>query len=196
MPAPPRTSRSSRSTSGATSARDSLRTGTTRSTPCRFFVSSASRENTVISTCGRSRRSCVTIDCRIASSPRFSPPYEPVMPTLRASFSAIAADDKQKAIPSPGGDGLADTAGDAVLLRHDRLDYAGRRRLARLGLRARLRLGHRRRPGIDSPADGSADAAVDEVLLAHHRLHLARTGRAKLLARRRRRSNTSLRLHD
>jgi hypothetical protein len=59
-----------------------LRTGTERSTWWRFLVSSASRENTVISTDGRSLRSCAMIDCRIASSPRFIPPYEPVIPIL------------------------------------------------------------------------------------------------------------------
>src|SRR6476659_4942421 len=85
MPPPPRISTSRRSTSGVTSARESLRTGTARSIAWRRLVSSASRENTVIST-GRSRRSCEMMDCRIASSPRFKPPYEPVIPTLKVSL--------------------------------------------------------------------------------------------------------------
>ena len=83
MPPPPRMSRSSRWTSGRTSSRDSLRTGTTRSTSCRALVSSASRENTVIST-GSERRSCFTMPSRIASSPRLRPPYEPEIPTRKA----------------------------------------------------------------------------------------------------------------
>src|SRR5262245_42227599 len=90
MPPPPRISRSRRSTAGVTSARESLRTGIACSTWCRRFVSSASRENTVISTCGRSLRSWATIDCRIASSPRLSPPYEPVIPTLYTSLPMLS----------------------------------------------------------------------------------------------------------
>ena len=56
------------------------------STLCRAAVSLASRENTVISQ-GTAARSWATMDWRIASSPRLSPPYDPEMP-IRYTWSA------------------------------------------------------------------------------------------------------------
>src|SRR6185312_3727099 len=79
MPPPPRIRRSRSTTSGRTSSRERSRTATVRSTLWRVAVSLALRENTVISH-GTDARSWVTIDWRIASSPRFRPPYDPEMP--------------------------------------------------------------------------------------------------------------------
>src|SRR6185503_16461368 len=88
MPPPPRISRSSSAISGRTSSRERSRTGMLFSTLCRAAVSLASREKTVISQ-GTAARSCATMDWRIASSPRLSPPYDPEMP-IRYTWSAAS----------------------------------------------------------------------------------------------------------
>ena len=67
-------------TSARASSRVRLRMGTACSTRCRRSVSAGSREKTVIAT-GREARSWAVMACKIASSPRFSPPYGPEMPT-------------------------------------------------------------------------------------------------------------------
>src|SRR4051812_33452429 len=80
MPPPPSTNRSSFSISGAISFLVSDRTGTACSTLCRASVSVGFLEKTVTSAETVARNS-PRIPSRIASSPRFIPPYEPEIPT-------------------------------------------------------------------------------------------------------------------
>src|SRR6185436_14461005 len=49
-----------------------------------------------VSSTGRSRRSCAMIECRIASSPRLSPPYEPEMPMRYRSLAMRWCQAKRK----------------------------------------------------------------------------------------------------
>src|SRR4051812_26898384 len=79
MPPPPSTNRSSFSISGAISFLVSDRTATACSTLCRASVSVGFLEKTVTSA-WRVARNSPRMPSRIASSPRFIPPYEPEIP--------------------------------------------------------------------------------------------------------------------
>ena len=64
------------------------RAETARSTLCRAIVSDGFRENTVMSA-GTVARIWLRIPSRIASSPRFIPPYDPEIPIRNRSASGF-----------------------------------------------------------------------------------------------------------
>src|SRR5689334_10420737 len=100
MPPPPSTKRSSFPISGAISFLVSDRTGTARSTSCRASVSAGFLEKTVTSA-GTVARNWPRIPSRIASSPRFIPPYEPEIPTC-SRFVVVSTGTSHRPEQWPG----------------------------------------------------------------------------------------------